>query len=57
VAHLGEITSNQGVEKTEELEADLGTLGGEARARGAHEALGGNGDGAVADEVAKERKE
>ena len=55
MAHLGEITSNQGVEKTEELEADLGTFGGEARARGAREALGGNGDGAFADGVARER--
>ena len=31
VAHLGEISSNQGVEKMEELEADLETLGGEVR--------------------------
>ena len=31
VAHLGEISSNQGVEKMEELEADLETLRGEAR--------------------------
>ena len=30
-AHLGEISSNQGVEKMEELEADLETLGGEVR--------------------------
>ena len=34
VAHLGEISSNQGVEKMEELEADLETLGGEARCIG-----------------------
>jgi len=34
VAHLGEISSNRGVEKMEELEADLETLGGEARRRG-----------------------
>ena len=31
VAHLGKILSNQGVEKMEELEADLDTLGGEVR--------------------------
>jgi len=31
VAHLGKISSNQGVEKMEELEADLETLGGEVR--------------------------
>jgi len=30
-AHLGETSSNQGVEKMEELEADLETLGGEVR--------------------------
>ena len=30
VAHLGDISSNRGVEKMEELEADLETLGGEA---------------------------
>jgi len=40
----------------EELEADMETLGGEARARGAREALGGNGDGAFAVGVARERK-
>ena len=34
VAHLGEISSNRGVEKMEELEADLEALGGEARRRG-----------------------
>ena len=33
-AHLGEISSNQGVEKMEELEADLETLRGEVRRRG-----------------------
>ena len=30
-AHLGEISSNEGVEKMEELEVDLETLGGEVR--------------------------
>ena len=34
VAHLGEIWSNWVVEKMEELEADLETLGGEARRKG-----------------------
>jgi len=33
-AHLGEISSSQEVEKMEELEVDLETLGGEARRRG-----------------------
>jgi len=33
-AHLGEISSNQGVENMEELEADLETLGGEMRREG-----------------------
>jgi len=33
-AHLGEISSNKRVEKMEELEADLETLGVEARHRG-----------------------
>ena len=34
-AHLGEISSNQGVEKMEELEVDLETLGGEVRRKDA----------------------
>ena len=34
VAHLGEISSNRGVEKMEELEANSKTLGGKARRRG-----------------------
>jgi len=34
VAHLGKISSNRGVEKMEELEADLEALVGEARRRG-----------------------
>ena len=34
VAHLGEISSSQEVEKMEELEADLETLGGEVRREG-----------------------
>jgi hypothetical protein len=33
VDHLGEISSSQEVEKMEELEADLETLGGEVRRR------------------------
>ena len=33
VAHLGEISPNRGVEKMEELEADLEMLRGEARRR------------------------
>ena len=33
VAHLGEISSSQEVEKMEELEADLEVLGGEVRHR------------------------
>jgi len=60
VAHLGEISSSQEVEKMEELEADLEVLGGEVRqetkARGAREALGGNGDGAFAVRVTRERE-
>jgi hypothetical protein len=34
VTHLGEISSNRGVEKMEEVEANSETLGGEARHRG-----------------------
>jgi len=46
------------VEKMEELEVDLeARQDAEARARGAREALSGNGDGIFARRSARERKE
>jgi len=57
VAHLGEISSNRGVEKLKELEANSeAQQDAEARARGASEAHGGDGDDAFAWRSVRERQ-